>query len=200
MSYTNGPWAVNEDGWKVESEKEHGWVNDGWIICKLEGPDKEANARLIAAAPDLLAVARRILERGYVSEHLEEERGDHFLLATAIARAEGRSTPSSGIEGVWTPEEWREICAKAEKEAEAAGLKSDLSLFESQKAEIAILRKALQEILSDAMDPQERYDRNGPTWTTPEGHEYEDTSAFLAKCNEIAARARSALNESREGE
>ena len=48
---TPGPWTTN--GRRVESEHEHGVVNDGWIICDAEGPDAEANAVLLAAAPAL---------------------------------------------------------------------------------------------------------------------------------------------------
>ncbi len=62
VKHTPGPWAVNEDGWKVESEKEHGWINDGWIVCSTHGPDAEANALLIAAAPDLLEAAKEAYE------------------------------------------------------------------------------------------------------------------------------------------
>jgi hypothetical protein len=50
MTHTPTPWAVNEDGWKVESDKEHGWVNDGWIVCSTEGPDAKSNAALIVTA------------------------------------------------------------------------------------------------------------------------------------------------------
>lgn len=60
---TKGPWAVNEDGWMVESDKEHGWVNDGWIVCKTEGPDRKDNAHLIAAAPELLEALEGMTER-----------------------------------------------------------------------------------------------------------------------------------------
>lgn len=48
-----------------------------------------SDARLIAAAPDLLDVAKRILDRGYVSESIEEERDDHLTLVAAIAKATG---------------------------------------------------------------------------------------------------------------
>lgn len=53
--HTPGPWIENyQYGLRIESEKEHGIVNDGWIIAQLEGSDKEANAKLIAAAPEML--------------------------------------------------------------------------------------------------------------------------------------------------
>lgn len=41
------------------------------------------------AAPDLLAIAERILDRGYVSKHIGEEHDDHMQLVAAIARARG---------------------------------------------------------------------------------------------------------------
>lgn len=63
----------------------------------------------------------------------------------------------------------------------------------AKDAEIAKLREALQAIADDASVPQQMYDRNGPQWTSPQGNEYEDTSAYLAKCNEIAEQARAAL-------
>lgn len=44
----------------------------------------ERIARMIAAAPYLLAVAERILDRGYVSKHIGEEHDDHMALVFAI--------------------------------------------------------------------------------------------------------------------
>lgn len=69
MSYTNGPWTVEEpilhQLWIVEANKDpHEW-RDIAIIC--EGDEygwpaevAQANARLIAAAPDLLAALEDI--------------------------------------------------------------------------------------------------------------------------------------------
>jgi hypothetical protein len=49
---TPRPWATNchHVPARVESEAEHGIVNDGWIICDCDGPDGEANAELIVRA------------------------------------------------------------------------------------------------------------------------------------------------------
>lgn len=91
---TPGPWAVNEDGWKVESDKEHGWVNDGWIICKLEGPDAKTNARLIASAPDLLNAAQTALsvfEVEYITDGREDLIQFMELIRAAIAKALGET-------------------------------------------------------------------------------------------------------------
>lgn len=49
--FTPGPW-VNNQG-RIESDLEHGWVNDGWCLAECHGPQAEINAHLIAAAPEL---------------------------------------------------------------------------------------------------------------------------------------------------
>lgn len=67
----------------------------------------------------------------------------------------------------------------------------------ASEIEINRLRGALLKIAEDAESPQQFYDRNGPQWTGADGNEYEDTSSFLAKCNEIAAFARSSINPSK---
>ena len=61
--HTPGPWTTNfYYGLRIESEKEHGIVNDGWIIATCEGPDKEENSKLIAAAPELLESLELLIE------------------------------------------------------------------------------------------------------------------------------------------
>lgn len=45
MKHTKTPWAINGD--RIESDKEHGWVNDGWRIAECFGQEWEANAAFI---------------------------------------------------------------------------------------------------------------------------------------------------------
>ena len=94
MTYTPGPWdrelrfVVPHN---VDANNFHG-------IAKVYGPDREANARLIAAAPDLLAALERTndlihyhlgdptQEDGWKNEEIHEA----WLAArTAIAKAKG---------------------------------------------------------------------------------------------------------------
>lgn len=63
---TARPWVVNGTR-RIESEHEHGVVNDGWIIGETNGPDDRRNSTFIAAAcnlaPALVAEVRRLRER-----------------------------------------------------------------------------------------------------------------------------------------
>lgn len=90
--HTPGPWAVNEDGWKVESKNEHGWINDGWIVCSTHGPDAEHNSRLIAAAPELLEALKSALSQleQYEADRTGETYND-LQINDAIAKAERKS-------------------------------------------------------------------------------------------------------------
>jgi hypothetical protein len=84
---TPGPWIANIEnsgsGYpRIESEHEHGVVNDGWIICDCEGPDGKANARLIAAAPELLEACKKLIYQPDLQVAIDAAR-------VAIAKAEG---------------------------------------------------------------------------------------------------------------
>jgi putative sterol carrier protein len=57
---------------------------------KTDGSDKEANARLIAAAPDLLAIAKSSLAH-LEAWHTGEYEYEKDVIRAAIARAEGRA-------------------------------------------------------------------------------------------------------------
>lgn len=91
--HTPGPWVARKPVSPLHvlisanAEDVNGSKNGGIYVARSQGPDAVANSRLIAAAPDLLAIAQRILDRGYVSSSIEEEREDHNALAAAIALA-----------------------------------------------------------------------------------------------------------------
>lgn len=62
------------------------------VIAELPDDwDQSRHGPIIAAAPELLAIAQRILDRGYVSACIEEERNDHDALVAAIAKATGEA-------------------------------------------------------------------------------------------------------------
>jgi hypothetical protein len=104
-SHTPGPWAAiltipssgwgEPDVWQIEAH--------GHAVCTSQdcfATGTEANARLIAAAPDLLEALKALQE--YAVKHVPVGEGHHHPVwtktANAIAKAEGRS-PSSSIKG-----------------------------------------------------------------------------------------------------
>ena len=89
--HTPGPWAVNPVGAVVDSFRATGEIVP---VCALLWPtdvrsedETEANARLIAAAPDLLAALKALVD--VIDLHYPR---DHFTVLTsaraAIAKAE----------------------------------------------------------------------------------------------------------------
>lgn len=107
--HTPGPWAFGyrkDDSPKafIDPNFEQPWINIDPVpkndleilngmgcICKVSGPDREANANLIAAAPDLLEVAKGILllldqdDQPYYSKIALLNAAER-----AIAKAEGK--------------------------------------------------------------------------------------------------------------
>jgi len=85
--FMSGPWTVCDGA--ILSEKLNAYGN--WIICGLDRArtdEDEANLRLIAAAPELLAACRGMLE--WARRVKENNPGMEVLKACqAIARAEG---------------------------------------------------------------------------------------------------------------
>lgn len=90
--YTPGPWY--QDGFLVRTSK---GIND--ILCEVtcnvnesgigQGEIKEANARLMAAAPELLEAARVAME--IIGKECEPYfQRVYSMLKEAIAKAEGR--------------------------------------------------------------------------------------------------------------
>lgn len=97
--HTPGPWVadVDELGAIVEASER----NDERAVAVCRGPDKAANAHLIAAAPDLLAACKRFNEladamrEGRVSQDYTQlyalvSEIDHTFCRPAIIKAEGR--------------------------------------------------------------------------------------------------------------
>lgn len=94
-TFTPGPWEVNCDHF-IEA-------GNGTLICDPhiepdgDPPELEANARLIAAAPDLLAACERALglaaiERSQPEAWRDDDSTTLEMLRAAIAKAIG-STP-----------------------------------------------------------------------------------------------------------
>lgn len=98
MKPTPGPWYASQNDfyWSIESDHPHfkyqtvaDLVNSTCVVDKdgTEHDHGEANARLIAAAPDLLAALKeaqsRLREKGML--------GVDDAVSAVIAKAEGRS-------------------------------------------------------------------------------------------------------------
>jgi hypothetical protein len=84
--HTPGPWTVDGRGIRQDMrERERGWFIG---YCEdTHNPDWKANARLVAAAPDLLEALQGLLLIVPVSRHLPSIE----LARRAIARATGEA-------------------------------------------------------------------------------------------------------------
>lgn len=96
--HTPGPWRVGktkEGDCRIYSDscmhaiaRTYGPDLNGIGVCALTGPKNKADARLIAAAPDLLAALKGIL--AVASVRIDDPRIDQWVDAQrAIAKAEG---------------------------------------------------------------------------------------------------------------
>lgn len=97
MKHTPGPWRIEQGIYIMPPEN-----STQFSICKMGGIQREesrkANARLIAAAPDLLAAAKRaqeLISSAIDLEYVSGKPGDPAAviwreLDAAIAKAEGR--------------------------------------------------------------------------------------------------------------
>lgn len=98
MSHTPGPWKVyrTTDGIAIIGigDADGGGVTDPNFGLWRTGKEREANARLIASAPDLLNIARRwaALDGGAwaVERHAREKAELLNDTLVAIDKAEGR--------------------------------------------------------------------------------------------------------------
>lgn len=78
--HTPGPWTFDDDYYVVAGEE-----ND--IICELWSQDKDANARLIAAAPEMYEALKAINKAFPWNEQMTRPVFDK--VHAAIAKAEG---------------------------------------------------------------------------------------------------------------
>src|SRR5262249_39013946 len=97
LMHTPGPWEVGlysefRDRYSINAQQ---WTALADVVVRLDGEstptgEGEANARLIAAAPDLLASLQE-LERWFITEGSSDKKWPPFVRArAAIARATGR--------------------------------------------------------------------------------------------------------------
>lgn len=99
--HTAGPWVASDHhsgiGWRIETDAP-GYHNDGWIIAsEMLGPDAADNARVMAAAPELLealeAVCSAAAKRAaWGRDNVPAMRDEQSALSSAravIAKATG---------------------------------------------------------------------------------------------------------------
>jgi hypothetical protein len=89
-AHSPGPWGVivNFNHWSVQTGTHHVAGGTGWGIPGLQ-QQMEANARLIAAAPELLAFAEWLLEAYHSDEGMPEAKHIAREARAAIAKATG---------------------------------------------------------------------------------------------------------------
>ena len=95
MPHTPGPWQLSKTGLSVQSEFLQGIASTGTPNGTIGLPERQANARLIAAAPELLAACEHVLavigDEGECNHDTDEEwvRAIHEKLRPIIAKAKG---------------------------------------------------------------------------------------------------------------
>jgi hypothetical protein len=88
--HTPGPWVIEGDVAALPDDIGVGIVNrkhdgDDWDVAMVHS--SAANARLIAAAPDLLAALKALLDKADLNDWNQEA---YEAAEAAIAKAEGR--------------------------------------------------------------------------------------------------------------
>ena len=93
---TPGPWKFDTGlgckgikGGKCGSSRQAQYTDIAYTVGLSDEKQDEANARLISAAPDLLDVAKRIVE--WMDDNGYSSIDQSFGARAAIAKAEGRS-------------------------------------------------------------------------------------------------------------
>lgn|SRR5678816_98780 len=94
--HTPGPWTLDRDTWSIRDERTYrvarcSFAKDG-ASMKLSNEEREANARLIAAAPELLDRLRRMATAlstaaSYIARDTDRGIADAFEAEANQARA-----------------------------------------------------------------------------------------------------------------
>ena len=84
--HTPGPWWRDDDGF-IASGSDETYITVASPNCSedIDIDEREANARLMAASPELLAAARHLLPRARMAQRLS--KADMLLLESVIAKA-----------------------------------------------------------------------------------------------------------------
>ncbi len=109
INHSPGPWSsgyntyTNEQAGRIERRF---WLADAELrIVPMDtcmGESAEANARLIAAAPDLLEACEKVAAYCHNIEHSEDEYCNERIVAKMVAAAIAKAT---GQNAVWIPHE-----------------------------------------------------------------------------------------------
>ena len=91
MKHTPGPWKVNWIEWKNIGRVYY--IEDDVDFCAelyITDPNQEANADLIASAPDMLEALEAVRKYVTFRIHLEYEKKTAEMVDKAIAKAKGK--------------------------------------------------------------------------------------------------------------
>jgi hypothetical protein len=89
VSHTPGPWTVERDGCG-QLAPFHGVTGEHLLNDGNPAPleEREANGRLIAAAPDMLALLKRVLACPMAASWLEADGGTYSAAKALVERVE----------------------------------------------------------------------------------------------------------------